>query len=343
MLTLKENYLMTLRGEVPEWVPRYNFGPAPGSTKPVASHMFTPPFINRHRDMAATGGRDIWGVMYVPTESTGNALIPDNSEFILPLDKLTDWRDIIKAPDLSGIDWETLVKKEIENSRIDRNQTAMALNLHVGYFQNLMAFMGFEDGLMAFYEEPDEVKALLDYLSEFYMKVADSVIDLYKPDVLAFTDDTAAWYSSFISADMYREFILPHHEKWAKRGRERGLFMTMHNCGKSENIMDMVVGMGINAWEPAQTCNDLDAIQKKYGNKLVLMGCWDARDRLLADDVTDEEIRQSVRDTMNKRAVGGGYCFCGAYLSALGDQEIARRNQVVWDEVEKYGSTFYKQ
>jgi hypothetical protein len=340
MLTEKENYLMTLRGEVPEWVPRYNFGPAPGATKPMANHMFSPPLLNQHRDSG--GGRDIWGIKYVPTESAGNALIPDNSEFILPLDKLADWRDIVKAPDLSGVDWETLVKKDIENSRIDRKHTAMALNLHVGYFQNLMAFMGFEDGLMAFYEEPDEVKELLEYLSEFYMQIADSVIDLYKPDVLGFTDDTAAWNSSFISAEMYKEFIWPHHEKWAKRGRERGLFMTMHNCGKSENVVDVWMEAGINAWEPAQTSNNLDAIQEKYGNKLVLMGCWDARDRLLADDVTDEEIRQSVRDTMDKRAVGGGYCFCGAYLSALGDDEIARRNKVVWAEVEDYGHKFYK-
>ncbi|MDR1205432.1 MAG: veratrol--corrinoid protein metyltransferase [Peptococcaceae bacterium] len=340
MITEKDNYLMLLRGEVPEWVPSYSFGPMPGATRPVANHMFSPPLVNDHRMRG--GGRDIWGVNYVPTESTDNALIPDNSEFILPLDDLTKWRDIIKAPDISGIDWEGEVKKQIERSGIDRKQTAMALNLHFGYFQHLMSFMGFEDGLLAFYEEPDEVKELLDYLSEFYMTVADHVIDLFKPDILSFMDDTAAWNSSFISADMYREFILPHHEKWAKRGRERGLIMTMHNCGKCDNIVDMLVEMGISEWDPAQTSNDIEAVQKKHGNKLVIAGAWDARGRLLADDVTDEELRQSVRDTMDKYAVDGGFCWCGGFLSASGDEEMKRRNKIVHAEVYEYGHNFYK-
>jgi hypothetical protein len=340
MLTEKDNYLMTLRGEVPEYVTSYTFGPMPGATRPVANHMFSPPFLNDHRMRG--GGRDIWGVNYVPTESTDNALIPDNSEFILSLDDLTKWRDIIKAPDLSGTDWEKLVKEDVERSGIDRKQTAMALNLHFGYFQHLMSFMGFEDGLMAFYEEPDEVKALLEYLSEFYMMVADKVMDLYKPDILSFMDDTAAWNSPFISPEMYREFILPHHEKWARRGRERGMFLAMHNCGKCESVMDMLVEIGICEWDPAQTSNDIEAVQKKFGNKLVIAGAWDGRDRLLADDVTEEELRQSVRDTMDKYATGGGFVWCGGFLASAGDSEMQRRNRILHEEVYSYGHAFYK-
>ncbi|MDR2486763.1 MAG: veratrol--corrinoid protein metyltransferase [Clostridiales Family XIII bacterium] len=340
MLTEKENYLMTLRGEQPEFISSYTFGPMPGQTKPVANHMFEPPIINQHR--ANNGGPDIWGVNYVPTESTGNALIPDNSVFILSLDDLPRWREIIKAPDIEGVDWEKLVTKQIEESGIDRTQTAMALNLHMGYFQTLMSFTGFEDGLIAFYEEPEAVHEIMEYLSEFYMAVADKVIDIYKPDVLTFMDDTAAWNSPFISPEMYREFVLPHHEKWAKRGRERGLLMTMHNCGKSESVMEMVHNMGITAWDPAQTCNDLDAVQAKFGNGLVIMGGWDGRGRLLEADVTEEEIRQSVRDSMDRYAVGGGYCWCGGFLGAVGDQEILRKNMILFDEVGRYSLEFYK-
>ena len=72
------------------------------------------------------------------------------------------------------------------------------------------------------------------------------------------------------------------------------------------------------------------------------MGCWDARDRLMAPDVTEEEIRQSVRDTMDTYAPGGGFCWCGGYLGAVGDEEINRRNAILFDEVYKYGDAFYK-
>jgi hypothetical protein len=340
MLTEKENYLMTLRGEQPEWITRYTFGPMPGMTAPPANHVFSLPLPGDQR--GKNGGKDIWGVNHVPTESAGGAMIPDNSEFILPLDKLTKWRDIIKAPDYSDVNWDKLVNDQITNSGIDRIQTALALNLHVGYFQTLVAFMGFEDGLIAFYEEPEEVHALLEYLSEFYIGIADKVIDIYKPDVLGFTDDTAAWGTPFISAEMYREFIMPHHEKWARRGRDRGLFMLMHNCGKCENAVDMFLEMGICAWDPAQTCNDLDGIQRRYGNRFVICGGWDGRGRLMDPDVTEEELRQSVRDTMDKYAVGGGFCWCGGFLVAVGDDESAKKNSIIHDEVKKYGHEFYK-
>jgi hypothetical protein len=51
-----------------------------------------------------------------------------------------------QAPDLSGIDWETMAKKDLERLNIDRRQTALSFGLHMGFFQNLMAFMGFSEG-----------------------------------------------------------------------------------------------------------------------------------------------------------------------------------------------------
>jgi hypothetical protein len=311
----------------------------PGAKEPVANQMFEPPLICQHR--INSGGKDIWGVNYIPTYETGNALLPEPGNFILPLEKLSQWRDIIKAPDLSGIDWRKMVDDDFKRIGTDRKQTAIALNLHMGYFQTLMSVMGFSDGLVAFYEQPDDVHALLHYLSDFYMKVADNVIDLYQPDILTFMDDTAAWGTPFISPDMYQEFILPHHQKWAKRAKDRGLIMTMHNCGKSESFMPMLHEMGISMWDPAQTCNDLAGIKAKFGNSLVITGGWDARDHLLADDVTEEEIRQSVRDTMDLLAPGGGFCWCGGFLSAIDDQKAIRKNTILMDEVKKYGASFY--
>ena len=339
MLTEKENLMMTYRGEVPAWIPVTRFGPSPPGHFP-ASMMMGPPLLSPQQEKG--GGPDIWGVNYVPTESTGNALIPDNSEFILPLEKLSKWREIIKAPDLTGVDWEKLVKEKIEKSSIDRKQTALALTMHFGYFQLLMSFMGFEDGLLAFYEEPELIHELLEYLSEFYMSVADKVLDLFKPEILSIADDTAAWGGPFISDDMYREFLVPHHNKYVKRGLDRGIVVSMHNCGKCETILDTLVDMGFTVWDPAQTCNDLKAIKAKYGNKLVIAGGWDARGRMLEPDITDEEIRQSVRDTIDKYAPGGGFCWMGGFLGALDDPEPVRKTGVVLDEAIKYGREFYK-
>jgi hypothetical protein len=361
MLTEKQNYLMVLAGEQPEWVPIC--GPNFGAKTPEPSHFFEPPLLNPHRayppgmDLRGRNIKDIWGVSYVVSESTDFALTPDTSNFILPLDKLPHWRDIIKAPNLSDVNWEKLITQQISDSKIDRKQTAVAYALHFGYFQHLMSFMGFEDGLIAFYEYPDEVHELLHYLSDFYMKITDLVIDYYQPDLLTFMDDTASESAPFISAEMYREFILPHHEKFAKRGRERGLPMTMHNCGKCESFLDMLVGIGINSWDPAQTVNDLDAIKARYGNHLVLCGGWDERERLLLplepeggisknasnqDFLSEAELRQSVRNTIDRLAPGGGYCWTAMVLERAGDTSNHRKNLIISNEAQISGRSFYR-
>ena len=76
-ITEKENYLMCLRGEQPYWVPSYSFGPMPGLTRPCTSAIFQPPFINAYRK-GGNGGRDVWGVKYVGSQSTGGALLPES-------------------------------------------------------------------------------------------------------------------------------------------------------------------------------------------------------------------------------------------------------------------------
>ena len=78
MLTEKENLLMVLAGEVPEWVPR-NLVASPGHAP--ASTAVTPGFLNARRDKGA--GFDIWGVEYVTTKETGYMALPKPGQFIL--------------------------------------------------------------------------------------------------------------------------------------------------------------------------------------------------------------------------------------------------------------------
>jgi hypothetical protein len=337
MLTAKENYLKCLRGEVPDWVPSYTMGMLGRSDGPPSDMLVEPRILSEHRMRG--GGKDLWGVEYVPTESTGNALIPKTCDFIL--DDIRKWRDVIKAPDLSGIDWEQMCKDDFKARNLDRSQTAVGMNLHMGYFQTLMSFMGFTNGLCAMYEEPEEVKALFEYLCDFICKVAANYVDYCKPDVWTMMDDTAAWANPFISPDMYRDYLIPLYDRQAKFGRDRGLPISMHNCGKCECFFDDLVKIGVSMWDPAQTCNDLAGVKKKYGNSLVIAGGWDARGRLLENDVTYEEIYESVKKQMDLLAPGGGYCFMGGYLGAVGDESIVKKNELLRKAVADLSHKYY--
>ena len=333
-MTEKENYFKILRGEQPEWLPKFSFGGPPGTISPTA--MVSPQILSYSR-MTREASKDIWGVNYVPVEDAGGAKLPEPGNFILK--DIRQWRDVIKAPDISDCDFEGDAKKDLE--KIDRTQTAVVYDLNASFFQLLMSFMGFNEGLCAMFEEPDEVKALMEYVSGFTAEINEKCIPLYKPDVVSLIDDTATWKNPFISVEMYQDLIKPYHARHVKIGTDIGCFADVHNCGRCEDFIEDWLDMGISAWNPAQVTNDLVGIKKKYGNRLVLCGCWDSQGRLNDPGVTEDEVKQAVYDTIDKFAPGGGYMFSGGFLGATGDESIVQKNKWVNEAYEAYGRDYY--
>ncbi len=337
-MTEKENFQLMLRGEQPEWVPFFAIGPHPlGDAPPVAT--IGPSFLMEAL-MKPGVQKDIWGVNHIPVPEAGGAKIPQTYDFIL--EDVRKWRDVIKAPDLSDIDWEALAKKDLDNSPYDRSQTMLSYSLHPGYFQLLASFMGFADGMCAMYEEPEEVKALIEYLSDFYMEIAEKSIDLYKPDMLSLTDDIATVTNPFFSLEMYRELFLPYYKKMAQLAIDRNIPCQMHCCGHCDIFIDDWVNeLNVRAWNPAQTSNDILAIKEQYRGKLIICGAYDYSKKPLEYN-TEALIRQSVRDTIDKYAPGGGYAFTGTFLGPLGDEETKWKNRWLAEEARDYGRNFYK-
>jgi hypothetical protein len=334
-ITEKENFMMFIRGEQPLWLPRYGMMVDKYSKYPPAVLPCGPSFLNARR--TPEGGFDMWGVPHIATEETGGAALPVPNNFLIT--DITKWRDIVKAPDMSDIDWEAMAKKDLAS--IDRENTAVVGTIHVGFFQQLMAFMGFSEGLCAIYEEPDEVKELFQYMADFIVEVTKKYIEYYKPDIMELTDDTATALNPFVSMDMYREMIKPYHYMQNKPALDAGIPIVHHNCGRCEDQIDDWIDIGIVAWNPAQVMNDLDGIKKKYGNKMGLIGCWDSSGPAGWDDATEELIKSEVRKTIDRFAPGGGFCFWGSAYGPVNDVRTENRKRWLTEEYEAYGRTFY--
>ncbi len=340
MRTPKQNFLDMSKGIVPDYVPQYSFFPAKDSKRACPLALIIPAVAN---DWRKTEDKiDMFGVKWVGTAETGGALLPEPNNFILK--DIRQWRDVVKLPDISGIDWEMMAKKDLEATQamgIDFNETAKEITLHVGYFQTLMALMGFTEGLMALYEEPEECKALLNYICDFWCEVYDKCFDYYEPDIFGMSDDTAAWKSPFISLEMYRDIFKPLYIREAKLGLERGLPGEFHNCGKCELFVDDWDDFGIRYWNPAQSCNDLEAIKKRHPKDLVIIGGWDYRGRLCDDDIGEEEFKQTLIDCYDRLAPGGGFVSCFGATGDPNDEIIKKKNRWCREVAETYGENFY--
>ncbi|MCL1849245.1 MAG: veratrol--corrinoid protein metyltransferase [Clostridiales bacterium] len=343
-LTPKENILRLMYGEIPEWIPSYAYyGPHPGVDEDPPNMGVRNSFLMGERGQNRTGGgdrKDIWGVTYESVEAVGGFALPKPGLFIL--DDIRKWRDVIKRPDISNVDWAQVAKADLERLPYSRDNVAVFYGPGGGYFQHLMGFMGFTEGLCAMYEEPEEVKELFTYMHEFYLGIAKEYIDYVKPDVLSIGDDTASERAPFLSPELYRELLLPFYDDFARLGRERGIPINFHNCGKSGVYFNDLVRIGVTSWEPVQLSNDILEIQKKFGRHLVIGGGWEGRGHLLRSDVTDEEIRESVRVCIDTYAPNGGFMFAGNFTpGSTNDEATAHKNEVLQKEVYEYGHKFY--
>ena len=327
MLTPKENYLRMLEREIPEYVPSF-YDPY---SDHVAEEFLTP--------VSAPEGTYItsFGVEYIACESMNMGAMPNPNKILCP--DITRWDQYIKKPDVSGRDWESYYKAQEKNW----DRTNRALNVGGGdYWLTAVSFLGFEGTMLAMYEEPECLKAMLEYVSEFYIEVLKKQIYYTKPDILGLMDDDAAYQMPFFSLEMHREFFKPLQQMHIDIAHESGMFVTRHDCGKCEHLIPDWIEQDIRSWSPAQTSNDLKGIKAKYGNKIAIEGGWDNQGELGFPTVAIPRLKDALAEYVDTLAPGGGFVYMVMLNGAPTDPEVAERNAVIKDFYEDYVRNYYK-
>ena len=109
----------------------------------------------------------------------------------------------------------------------------------------------------------------------------------------------------------------------------------MHSDGRIERYIPYMVEAGADMWNPAQTVNDVVAVKKEFGDRLVLNGAMDepwTNDK----NASEEKLRAFVRDKVNVLGKNGGFY---ANPSTFNGHNKA----IMSDELRKYGRHFYQQ
>ena len=335
-ITPKENWLRLGRGEMPAYVPRFTMM-GDEYMGEAAVKMLAPMVFKQNH--FTDGGYDMWGVRYVADANTG-ATLPEPGNFILQ--DIEDWEKVIKFPEQpKDIDYEKMYEHDLIAMKVDRDKSATMAGPGLMPFQQLVAFMGFTEGLMALITDPDSVKDMLNAMVDFLEPTMYATVEYYKPDIWYLLDDTAAKETPFFSMEVYRDVFKPIYARLAKPATDRGIPVEFHNCGRCEEQVGDMIDFGVKYWDPAQETNDLLAVKEKYKGKICICGGWDWDHHIPKNwpNFDEEEIRQGVRDSIDKYCEGGGYAFGGG---VPGMNDAARRvNEIVRDEVHWYGRKVY--
>ena len=320
-MTPKENYLAAVRGEKPEWVPSFIdecVGILPG--------FWT--------DLDPETETDFCNVKW--TENEYGRMPLENWQAI---SHISQWRDTVKFPDLDKLNWEELAKKETANCSPDKVTMGM-LNTN-GIFLIPVNMLGWVEALCTIYEEPDELRAFIEKLTEFMLKLAEYEIKYYKPDIICFGDDVASTTGPFISKDTWADLYKPYFQKMCDVIKGAGLIAEFHCCGNCGFFIDEFLDLGVDVCQlPEPNAALLDA-KKRYGNRLRINGGWDRHGPGAMPGASEAVVRQSVRTAINDYGKDGGLVFWDGGI--VGDSEDAKQKLAwVFDELHTYGRQVYK-
>lgn len=292
MLTKRQNLLETIRGGNPDrFVNQFEafacqdtfFGMIYGDPVTAASEFPTP------------GGQAVngWGVTISWPENVPGPFPVHDAEHKV-LKDITQWEKVVKAPrlDYSQAEWDKY-KPGVE--AIDRNEVFATSFMAPGVFEQLHYLMGMDDCLINFYEEPEAMKGLINYIADWEVEYARLLCANFHPDALFHHDDWGSHKSSFISPDMFEEFILPAYMKIYGCYRDNGVELIAHHSDSyAANLVPYMIEMGIDVWQGCVTTNNVPDLIKKYNGKISFMGDIDngVVDR---EDWTQEVVAREVR------------------------------------------------
>ena len=268
MLTKRQNLLETIRGGNPDrFVNQY---------EAFSIQRGTPYAANNHRPKY--GEENVvnsWGVTCSWPIGTPGAF-PVHTPDKIVIKDIENWRDYLKVPRVvyPAEDWAPFIA---EAEKVDRNEQFVTAFYAPGVFEQCHYLTEIQNCLIGFYECPDEMHELIDCITEFELAYAAELCKYVKPDALFHHDDWGSQISTFLSPDMFREFIKPAYMKIYKYYKEHGVELIIHHSDSyAATLVPDMIDMGIDIWQGVMTSNNIPELIKQYGGKITFMGGIDS-------------------------------------------------------------------
>lgn len=188
---------------------------------------------------------------------------------------------------------------------------AVLLNLPVGFIHQSQFMRGFDRWMMDFVECPEVVEALMDRVLDLWLTICGDLMDAAEGrfDLVFYGDDVAHQGGSFLSPEMYRQYLKPRQRRLIEFVREwTSAPIVYHSCGAVASLLPDLVDIGIDVLNPVQVAAegmDSRRLKQEFGHVLAFWGAIDTQKVLPFGTV--EDVRAEVRRRINDLGRGGGY------------------------------------
>ena len=203
--------------------------------------------------------------------------------------------------------WETLKKERLDPNdpnRFPENWDELADEYNTGdhamqigsypygLFGSLRDMMGVETLLVSFYDDPELIHEMMEYLTDFWLKIYEKVCSMVKIDIIHMWEDMSGKTGSLISPAMVREFMMPHYKKIRKFADDHNIpIFSLDTDGNCEELVPLFLECGINLIFPFEVAAGSDILEyrRRYPN-LCIMGGIDKREISKGPHALEKEL-----------------------------------------------------
>jgi hypothetical protein len=137
----------------------------------------------------------------------------------------------------------------------------------VGFYGSIRFLVGEMNLLYLYYDDPALVKSILNFLTEFWINMAEEILSRYDILVCAFWEDMSGKTGPLIGPNIFKEFMSPCYKKLISFLRTKGVrHFIVDTDGNVSQLIPLFLEAGITGMLPfeKQADNDLIKIRKEY-------------------------------------------------------------------------------
>ncbi len=183
-------------------------------------------------------------------------------------------------------------------------------------FERAWSLAGMENLLVYMLTEPYFVHDLLERITLYNNRIIENAAGL-GVDCVHLGDDWGSQNGLLFGKEMWQEFIRPYFSQTCRVAREKGLLVSLHSCGKVDELIPEMIEAGVDVFDPFQPeVMDIYALKEQYKNRLAFWGGLSVQKTLPYG--TTGDVRDEAAMLLTRLAEGGGYIFSPSH-SLTGD------------------------
>lgn len=163
-----------------------------------------------------------------------------------------------------------------------------------GFFWCPRDLMGIEEHLFGYYDHPEMLKDMAQFILDIYKDQMDKILKIIKPDVLFFEEDLSGKDGPMLSPDCFDEFVAPYYREIVPFLKERGVkHIFVDTDGDFTKLIPNFMRVGVDGFLPVDVNAGVDIVKvREQYPTLKFIGGFDKLKIIEGPEAIDREFER---------------------------------------------------